>query len=240
MALITCKDVAVGYEGEAVCSGITASINRGDYLCIIGENGAGKSTFVKTLVGLLRPLAGHIAFGNSGDSFSTRGARAPRVGYLSQRTQAQKDFPASVQEVVYSGFDGASKLRPFRTAEEKNRARQALRRTGVENLIKRRFGSLSGGQQQRVLLARALCASDELLVLDEPVAGLDPQATEGFYQLLSALNKENETTIIMVSHDLGNALEFATHVLLVSKQPRFDLRDNFDFTQKGDVKWTGQ
>lgn len=203
MPYITCKDLAVGYDGRAVASGLDFSIGRGDYLCIVGENGAGKSTLVKTLLGLLKPVSGEIQFGD--------GLAPGDIGYLPQQTPVQKDFPATVWEVALSGALTKCGARPFYGRKEKQLAQSQLERLGIWDIRRKCYRNLSGGQQQRVLLARALCAAEKLILLDEPVTGLDPVASAQFYRLIQRLN-ENGVAVIMISHDL-RAIECAKHIL---------------------------
>ena len=190
MALITCQDVTLGYENTRVAEHLSFTVEEGDYLCIVGENGSGKSTLMKTLLGLRAPLAGHIAFGD--------GLRKNEIGYLPQQTPIQRDFPASVQEVVLSGCLARCGLRPFYSKEEKALAARNMERLGITPLARRCYRELSGGQQQRVLLARALCATRKLLLLDEPVAGLDPKVTAELYDLIAELNRADGITVIMI------------------------------------------
>lgn len=218
MAQISCENLAVGYEGHKVAEGISMEINAGDYLCIVGENGSGKSTLMKTLLSLQNPLEGKITFGD--------GVSAKEIGYLPQQTDVQRDFPASVWEVVLSGCQNKAGLRPFYTKAEKERARNAISKMALEDLIHRCYRELSGGQQQRVLLARALCATEKILLLDEPVAGLDPKVTAEMYQTIYDLNKTG-TTIIMISHNLTDALPFATKVLHVGDPMFFGTRKEY-------------
>ena len=168
MALITCQNLCLGYDGREILHDLSFEVNSGDYLCIVGENGSGKSTLMRTILGLQRPLAGQILTGD--------GLRVSEIGYLPQQTPVQKDFPASVREVVLSGFEGKCGWRPFYTKTEKQQAEENIRAMGIETLSRRCYRELSGGQQQRVLLARALCATSKLLFLDEPVSGLDRQS----------------------------------------------------------------
>lgn len=212
MSLLACENVSLGYEGKTVVEGLTFNINSGDYLCILGENGSGKSTLMKTLLGLRTPMSGSITMAD--------GLKKNEIGYLPQQTIVQKDFPASVKEIVMSGFLNHSGLRPFYTKEEKNIALDNMKRLGIEDMGKKCYRDLSGGQQQRVLLARALCATSKMLLLDEPVAGLDPKVTHEMYELIKSLNKEG-ITIIMVSHDMHAALKYATKILHVSDKPEF-------------------
>ena len=205
MALIACQNLCLGYDGREILHGLSFEVNSGEYLCIVGENGSGKSTLMRTILGLQRPLAGIILTGD--------GLRVNEIGYLPQQTPVQKDFPASVWEVVLSGFEGRCGWRPFYTKAEKQRAEENIRAMGIEALTRRCYRELSGGQQQRVLLARALCATGKLLFLDEPVSGLDPRATAEMYEIIEKLNREQGITVIMISHDIGAALRYASHIL---------------------------
>lgn len=205
MALITCQNLSLGYDGREIVHNLNFTVNAGDYLCIVGENGSGKSTLMRTILGLQSPLGGSIR--------ASDGLARNKIGYLPQQTPVQKDFPASVWEVVLSGFEGGCGWRPYYTKAEKARARENIRSMGLDALTKRCYRELSGGQQQRVLLARALCASDALLFLDEPVSGLDPKVTAEMYELIEALNRDKGITIIMISHDLSSALRYASHIL---------------------------
>ena len=213
MAQLICRDVVLGYEGKAVVQHLNFEVNQGDYLCIVGENGSGKSTLIKALLQLKKPMAGEIL---SGD-----GLEADGIGYLPQQTIVQRDFPASVQEIVRSGCLGRFGWRPFYGKAEKAVAEENMEKLGITHLAKRCYRELSGGQQQRVLLARALCATKYMLLLDEPVAGLDPVAIQEMYDLLERLNQEEKITIIMVSHDIRAALTYARHILHISEEPLF-------------------
>lgn len=206
--LISCTSLAVGYADRTVLTQANFSVCAGDYLCVAGENGAGKSTLVRTLLGLQAPLAGHVHFEN--------GLQADQIGYLSQLTAAQRDFPASVWEIVLSGCAGRLGWRMFYGHEEKRIAHEQLHRLGIDNLHSRSFQELSGGQQRRVLLARALCSASRLLVLDEPVAGLDPVVTNEFYELIRGLNDAG-LSIVMVTHDLTCVHRYAHHVLWLER-----------------------
>ena len=206
MAQLICKDLTLGYDGKPVIEGLNFSVESGDYLCILGENGSGKSTLVKTLLHLHPAMSGTI---ETGDGLSPN-----EIGYLPQQTLVQRDFPASVTEIVRSGLLGRSGMRPFYTKEEKALADENIERLGISHLKKRCYRELSGGQQQRVLLARALCATRKMLLLDEPVAGLDPRAMQEMYELVAQLNRDG-ITIIMVSHDVSAALSYARHVLFI-------------------------
>jgi len=209
MPQLTCQDLVLGYEGNTVVSGLSFTVDAGDYLCIVGENGSGKTTLMRTILKLGSLISGEIV---SGDDLM-----ANEIGYLPQQTLAQKDFPASVKEIVRSGFLNRSGLRPFYTKEEKKIAEDNMEKLGIADIAKRCYRELSGGQQQRVLLARALCATRKLLLLDEPAAGLDPIASAEMYALITKLNAGG-TTIIMISHDIAAAVKHASHILHIGKQ----------------------
>ncbi len=205
MSLITCQNLTLGYEGRAILHNLNFSVNTGDYFCIVGENGSGKSTLMKTLLNLQAPISGKIIFGD--------GLNRNEIGYLPQQTIVQKDFPASVKEIVLSGCQGRCGLRPFYNKEEKNLAADAMKKMMIEHLSDCCYRELSGGQQQRVLLARALCATKKMLILDEPVSGLDPKVTAEMYKIIEEINKKDKITIIMISHDIDSAVKYATHIL---------------------------
>ena len=205
MALITCTGLTLGYENTPVARHLTFTVEEGDYLCIVGENGSGKSTLMKTLLGLQPPLAGSVTYGG--------GLRQTEIGYLPQQTPLQRDFPASVQEVVLSGCLSRCGWRPFYSRSEKALAARNMERLGITGLAWRCYRELSGGQQQRVLLARALCATQKLLLLDEPAAGLDPKVTAGLYDLIAELNRKDGITVLMISHDMGAAVQYASRIL---------------------------
>lgn len=219
MVQIICQDLAIGYDGKAIVQKLDLSINQGEYLCIVGENGAGKSTLVKTLIGLLQPVRGKIALGD--------GMSQEEIGYLPQQTETQKDFPASVREIVLSGCQNRCGLRPFYNRKEKMRAEEMMRRLQITDLEKRCYRELSGGQQQRTLLARALCATKKLLLLDEPVSGLDPKATEEMYQLIRSINREEKITIVMISHDIQAAITYASHILYLGDTLFYGTKEEF-------------
>ncbi len=212
MALIECKNLSLGYEGKPVVTGLDFKVSEGDYLYIIGENGSGKSTLMKALLGQKCVLGGEIIFDKS---FSRK-----EIGYLPQQTVIQRDFPASVKEIVYSGCLNGCGLKPFYSAAQKKHAKEVMSKLGITELENRCYRELSGGQQQRVLLARALCATKKLLILDEPVAGLDPVATQNFYKLIEEINKSG-ITVIMVSHDMNAASKYASHYLHICHTPLF-------------------
>ena len=212
MSLIECKSLSLGYEGNTIVHDINFKVERGDYLCIVGENGSGKSKLMKTILGLKSKNGGEISYGD--------GLKAGSIGYLPQQTAAQKDFPASAYEVVMSGFASKNAFFSFYSKEQKAIAKDNMKKLGVLDIAGKSYRELSGGQQQRVLLARALCASADLLVLDEPVSGLDPIVTAELYSVIKELN-ENGLTVIMISHDIASALRYASHILHISHTPLF-------------------
>ena len=212
MPQIICKNASLGYDGKAITHGLSFEVNAGDYLCIVGENGAGKSTLIKTVLGLTPPIAGEIRFSD--------GLRQNEIGYLPQQTPVQRDFPASVSEIVLSGCLGKSGFHPFYTKAQKKLAAENMEKMNITPLAGRCYRELSGGQQQRVLLARALCATTKLLLLDEPVAGLDPKATREMYELIASLNRTG-ITVIMVSHDINAAVRNAKTILHLHNKQLF-------------------
>mgnify|MGYP000723224339 CR=1 FL=1 len=212
MIQMNCQGLTLGYDSVLVRD-LSFTIHAGDYLYILGENGTGKSTLMRTILGLLPPLEGSVVLGG--------GVLPAEIGYLPQQTQAQRDFPATVWEVALSGCQGRCGLRPFYTRAEKDLARQSLRRMDMERLSGRCYRELSGGQQQRVLLARALCAAGDLLVLDEPVTGLDPAAADDLYRTLRYLNRTEGMAVVMVTHDIRSALRDATAILHAGRNQWF-------------------
>ena len=217
MPQIVCENASLGYDGKPIVTDLNFTVNAGDYLCIVGENGSGKSTLMKTILNLTPPLAG---------SIHMEGLKPTQIGYLPQQTQVQRDFPASVLEIVLSGFQGQRGWRPFYTKEEKAAASANLKKLGLEGFERRCYRELSGGQQQRVLLARALCATQKCLLLDEPISGLDPKATAQMYEIIEQLHREG-ITIIMISHDVGAALADATHILHIGKHLFFGTKEGY-------------
>lgn len=213
MPLISCENVSLAYEGKTIVSGINFTVSAGDYLCIVGENGSGKTTLMKALLGLKSPSEGKIIFGE--------GLNKKSVGYLPQQTAVQRDFPASVREIVLSGCVGKSGFKPFYGKEDKLRAEENMKKLGISDIQNKCYRELSGGQQQRVLLARALCAAHKLIILDEPAAGLDPLVTQEMYSVIRSLNKNDKMTVIMVSHDINEAVKYASHILHIGEKPLF-------------------
>ncbi|MBR2825829.1 MAG: ABC transporter ATP-binding protein [Solobacterium sp.] len=213
MALIQVKDLTVKYDDQVVLDHLSFSVNQGDYLAIIGSNGSGKTTLMRTLLGLLKPTSGSITFE---DGFSFK-----KIGYLPQKKNIQKDFPATVEEVVQSGCLNHLGNHIFYDKKHKEHARENMERLQIQNYAKKSFMELSGGQQQRVLLARALCAGHSLLLLDEPVTGLDPTTTKDLYQLIHKLNKEG-LTILMISHDIEEVSKYASHILSIENDYQYN------------------
>ena len=223
--IIICQDLKLGFGANILVEHLSFTIEKGSYLCIVGENGAGKSTLLRAILGLLKPLSGSIVLGE--------GLRRREIGYLPQQTFVQRDFPASVREIVLSGCQGRCGLRPFYNREEKQIAEKAMEQMEITGLAETCYRDLSGGQQQRVLLARALCASDKLLVLDEPVSGLDPKMAETMYRLVARINREMGITIIMISHDVREAIPYATHILHMDKDYFFGTAEAYRESEYG-------
>ena len=217
MSLLSFNDLTMGYENNIVLSNLSFTIEKGDYLVILGENGAGKSTLLKTMLGLIKPIKGKIVFDAE--------VKKTEIGYLPQQTVVQRDFPASVWEVVLSGCLAKNGIKPFYSKKDKELAKANIEKLELKGFEKRCYRELSGGQQQRVLLARALCSSNKILVLDEPVTGLDPKVTAQLYETIRSLNKEG-ITIIMISHDL-QALEDASKVLHLGHETFFGTKEEY-------------
>ena len=217
--LLRCEGLSLGYNGHEIVRDLSFEVRTGDYLCIVGENGSGKTTLMKTLLGLQQPLSGRLV---TGDGF-----KLSQIGYLPQQTEVQKDFPASVWEIVLSGCGGRQGLRPFYSRAEKQRARDNMEKLGLTPIAKKCYRELSGGQQQRVLLARALCATQTMLLLDEPVSGLDPKVTAEMYRLIDDLHRDDGITVVMISHDIEAAVRYADHILHIGQTVFFGTRDEY-------------
>lgn len=224
MNVIEARNISMSYEGKTVIDKVSFDVKKGDSLLIVGENGSGKTTLLKALTGLKKIDSGKLSFKN--------GLKQNEIGYLPQQTEVQRDFPASVLEVVLSGCINKLGFKPFYTKKQKNMAFSAMEKLEISSLSKKCYHELSGGQQQRVLLARAICASEKILILDEPTTGLDVSTAKEFYFFISQL-KQDGMTIIMISHDIKNALECADTVLhLGDSKPLFfgstqDYKQNF-------------
>lgn len=213
MAQLTCENLKLGYDGNVIIENLSFSVNSGDYLCIVGENGSGKTTLMQTILKLKAPISGKIVM--------SEGLKQTEIGYLPQQTALQKDFPASVYEIVISGCLNKCGFRPFYSKKEKTLALENMEKMGIAHLAKCCYRELSGGQQQRVLLARALCSTSKMLLLDEPVSGLDPKVTAQMYDLIAKLNREDKITVIMISHDIETAVKYASHILHICHGPYF-------------------
>ncbi len=213
MCLLKCKHASFSYEGKPAVTDLSFEVRKGDYLAIVGENGAGKSTLVKGLLRLKNPVKGSVIYGD--------GLKSDEIGYLPQQTQVQKDFPASVYEVVLSGCLNQMGNHIFFRKAQKNAVRDSMEILGISALKERCYRELSGGQQQRVLLARALCATRKILLLDEPVTGLDPVVSGNMYKIIRNLREEKKITIVMVSHDVEGAVREASHVLHIAGRQMF-------------------
>ncbi|MFV0440804.1 MAG: metal ABC transporter ATP-binding protein [Lachnospirales bacterium] len=218
MIQIKCENVSLGYEGKSVVENLNFQVEKGDYICVIGENGTGKSTLMKSILGLLPHLSGNI---EKSDSLI-----AGKIGYLPQQNAIQRDFPASVFEIVLSGCLSKMGYRPFYSKKEKEIALKNLEKLNITNLKKKCYRELSGGQQQRVLLARALCATSDILLLDEPTNGLDPKASSELYSIIKDLNNEG-ITIFMISHDVDEAVNYASKILHLGKKAYFGSKDDY-------------
>ena len=193
VAQLTCQDLSLGYDGRVILQALNFEVNAGDYLCIVGENGAGKSTLMKTILGLQPPIKGKVLTGD--------GLKQTEIGYLPQQTIVQKDFPASVREIVLSGFQGKCGLRPYYNKQEKQMTLDAIKRLGLGDLSRRCYRELSGGQQQRVAVARALASKPKFVLADEPTANLDSKSTENLLDIMEKLNREENITFIFSTHD---------------------------------------
>ncbi len=224
MGELICKDLTLGYENNALIENLSFEVKKGDYLCIVGENGTGKSTLMRTILRLQKPMSGSIEYSD--------GLKSTEIGYLPQQTLVQRDFPASVKEVVISGCQAKTGIRPFYSKEEKALAAKNMERLGIDNLAKRCYRELSGGQQQRVLLARALCATEKMLLLDEPVSGLDPKVTADMYKMIKKLNDDG-ISIIMISHDIYSAVKYASHILHIGNDTFFGTVEEYRKTKLG-------
>lgn len=211
--ILNCENVSLSYDGTTVAENINFTVDEGDYLCILGENGSGKTTLINAILGLKKVVGGRIIYG---ESVSTK-----NIGYLPQKQSFNTDFPACVREIVRTGFLGRRGFRPYYSKAERERAEILMETLGLADFAKRSFGELSGGQQKRVLLARALCSTEKLLILDEPTAALDPIVTEELYEMTKKLNAEEGISIIMVSHDVAAATKFANRILHIKHEQLF-------------------
>ncbi len=219
MQLLKVNNLVIGYDNKVINRNINFDLNEGDYLCIVGENGVGKSTLLKTLLKLNGAIDGEIIIDNSYN-----------IGYLPQQSSIQKEFPASVFEIVLTGTLASSKNTIFYNKKQKQLALDKLKQLDILDLKNKSYKSLSSGQQQRVLLARALCVSDKILVLDEPTTGLDLIACQNFYNIIENLNKQG-TSIIIISHDIDLSLKYASKILHIGKQKQLFFGDTKSYLQ---------
>lgn len=228
MMLLKCENLSVEYEGKKALSDISFSVSKGDYVCIIGENGSGKSTLINSILGLSKVSNGNIVYQN--------GLTNKEIGYLAQKSQIKNDFPASVYEIVMSGFAGSTGKLPFYGSKHRQKAKKYMNMLEISDIKNKSFNTLSGGQKQRVLLSRALCSAKKLLVLDEPVSGLDPIAQNCMYETVNMLNKKEKITVIMVSHDLDTACKYSNKILhLKTEQLFFGSSDKYMKTDFKDM-----
>lgn len=211
--IVEVKNLSMSYEREEVLCDVSFSLDEGEWLSVVGENGSGKSTLLKGIAGLLPLKGGSIDFGG--------GITRKEIGYLPQQTAVQRDFPACVHEVVLSGCTGGARLLGMRSRADRQRAHDAIHELGIERIHHKPYCDLSGGQQQRVLLARALCATEKLLLLDEPVTGLDPLVSAELYESIAKLNKKRKVAVIMVSHDIAGAVKYSDKVLHIGRGVEF-------------------
>ncbi len=227
MSQLICENLTLGYDSEIVLNNLNFTVNKGDYLCVIGENGTGKSTLMKGILGLIKPISGSISWGED--------CSAKEIGYLTQQSEIQREFPASAFEIVISGFQAKCGLRPFYNKKEKALARQNMKKLEIDSFEKRCYRELSGGQQQRVLLARALCATQKFLFLDEPVTGLDPKVSCEMYSEIQKLNVRDNITVMMISHDVETAIKYASHILQIGENIFYGTKEDFLKMQKGET-----
>lgn len=213
MSQIQCKNMSIGYTNKVVLRNINFEINQGEYVFILGDNGVGKTTLLKTLLGLIPPLKGDIIYDSS--------IKKTSIGYIPQKSKIQQEFPASVYEIVLSGCINKLKWKPFYTKKEKEKVADAMKLLNISHLAKRPYRELSGGQQQRVLLARAFCATDKILILDEPFVGLDNYSTKQLQKSLTKINKELGVTIVIVSHYIEDSLKHSNKLIVLSEDKTY-------------------
>lgn len=231
MSQLICNNISVGYNFKPILKNLSFCVNQGEYLSIVGENGTGKSTLMKTILGLISPIEGTVSFSD--------GLLKGEIGYLPQQTEVQKDFPAFVKEIVISGCQAHCGLRPFYNRKERQLAEKAMQDMQISGISKKCYRELSGGQQQRVLLARALCATRKMLLLDEPVSGLDPNVTSEMYSLINRLNKNDGITVIMITHDINAAVKYSSHILSIGESIFWGKKDEYIASSKSGVKGGG-
>lgn len=224
MELIRFENLSLRYGNRVLFKDLNFSIYEGDYFCIAGENGSGKTTLMNAILGMKEPDEGKITISNDIKN---------GIGYLPQQKSLQKDFPASVYEVVISGFQKKRGFRPFYNNKEKEIADKNMKRLGILDIKKQCFSELSGGQQQRVLISRALCATDKIILLDEPVTGLDKETTEEMYKIIEELNLAG-VTIVMISHDAAATIRYASRVLHLGSKVFVGTNEDYKKYIRGD------
>jgi len=230
--IIDVQNFSIRYGQTEVVSDISCKIEKGDFIGLVGPNGAGKTTLTKALLGLIPPSSGKLSlFGQPQKTFQAY----EKIGYLPQKqTSINPLFPASVEEVILLGLLSTKKIPRIITKEDSDKVASILETLNITPLKNKMFSELSGGQQQRVLLARALVSSPEILILDEPSTALDPESRNGFFELIQKINKENQTTIILISHDTGYISKYANKLLYIDRKLVFFGNIN-DFCPSGDI-----
>lgn len=221
--LVEVKNLTVKYANSVVIDKASFSVTEGDFICVVGANGSGKSTLIKTLLGLISPAEGKVEF--------LGGLKRTQVGYLPQESRIEQGFPATVTEVVLSGTLGRLGRIPIYRKAEKERAKEALKLLKITKLEDKSFSGLSGGERQKVLLARALVATEKLLILDEPSNNLDQRSRAGFYKILKQLNEEAKLTILMITHDL-DAEDLIGNKILSIKNAKVELTTTEEFLRR--------
>ena len=211
MSIIKVENLKTTYNGHTAIENVNFSIEKGEYVCIIGENGSGKSTLLKTMVGLNKKDSGDIVFN----------IQQEQVSYLAQNNLVDINFPATAKEIIMTGVQKHGKL-PFYNKEDYKNFNKICQDLLISDIINKQISELSGGQRQRVMLARALIIEPELLILDEPCSGLDSNITKEFYRILNKLNKEKGLTIIMATHDLDEISSDNIRVICMSTTVKFD------------------
>ena len=212
MTLLETQHLTLGYDSQVVIKNLNFKVNDGDFICIVGANGSGKSTLAKGLLGLIKPKSGKVIF---------RQLEATNIGYMPQEHKIDHNFPASVLEIVLSGFLNQTGHSPFYSKQQKQQALENLKLLHIENLARKTFNTLSGGQRQKVLLARSLCATTKLLILDEPSNSLDYKSKQELYRLAKKLNREQHITILMITHDLDHKNLIGDKILALSGEKYF-------------------
>lgn len=224
MDLIKVEGLSFSYPSRKhTLTDINFNVEQGTFTCIVGENGSGKSTLLKCILGLNKGYSGKII-------------KEKKIGYLPQKTEIQSNFPASIEEVVMSGTISRHIKSIFYKKDDKQKANEIMAELGIYQIRKKSFAELSGGQQQRVLIARAMCATEKIIILDEPTNGLDPSIALQIYKMLDELKKKNNLTILIVSHDIDRALKFADKVIEIENGKVKFNGNTTDYIKAGDIK----